>query len=336
MDFESEIRQHVLLGRTSSKGWAPVLCRVCNDHGKKGVRSGFKFEHDGFGYNCFNCEAAGRFSVMSTESPSEELKTILTAFGIPEDFIHKLEMLALTNRTDGNVSRQILEQAKIASGPKVLTMPEYFSPLKDEPEDSPIRILATLHLEQDRAMVPDDFPFYIGKRTDDPDSAKWTNRLILPIYNHNNQLIFWQGRDLTGKKSKKYLSVDEPRDSIMYGMHEVYRHTNAPLFVTEGIFDAWHVQGCATLGRQLTPAIINILNSSTREKVVIPDRMGDGQDLAMQAIRLGWKISTPDLGQCKDVTEAVVRYGKLYVVKNIMENIYGGVTAETMLGLYCK
>lgn len=64
--------------------------------------------------------------------------------------------------------------------------------------------------------------------------------------------------------------------------------------------------------------------------------MGDGQDLALQGLKQGWKVATPDLGQCKDITEAIVKYGKLYVIKNIMENIYSGTTAETMLGLYCK
>lgn len=336
MDFEAEIRQYVFLGRTNAKGWAPVLCRVCNDHGKKGIRSGFKFEPGGFGYNCFNCNIGGQFSDISTDMPSDDLKTICAAFGIPDDFVSALELQVIQNRTDGNgVGARVLDKARL-SGAKVLTMPDYFVPLSSLAEDEPLRMLAEIHLEDERQMTVSDYPFFIAKRSDDPDSKKWANRLIIPVYNHNNQLIFWQGRDMIGTSNRKYLSADTERDGVMYGMAEIYNRTNAPLFITEGIFDAWHVKGCATLGRQLTPAMINLLNTSTREKVVIPDRQGDGQDLALQALRQGWKVSTPDLGQCKDVTEAVVKYGKLYVIKNIMENIYSGTAAETMLGLYCK
>ena len=333
MNFEDTIRQYVFLGRTSAKGWAPVLCRVCNDHGKKGMRSGFKFEDGGFGYNCFNCGIGAQFSTNSTDMPSDDMKTICAAFGIPDDFISALELQVIHNRTNGNeVGKRVFDRSK-TSGAKVLEMPQYFMPLKDLPADDPIRELAELHLTEDRRMTADDYPFYVAKRTDDPESRKWANRLIIPEYNHNNQLIFWQGRDLIGTASRKYLSVDTEREGVMYGMHEIYNRTNAPLFVTEGIVDAWHVKGCATLGRQLTPTMISLLNSSTREKVIIPDRMGDGRDLAMQGLRQGWKIATPDLGQCKDITEAVVKYGKLYVIKNIMENIYSGTTAETMLGV---
>ena len=336
MDFEAAIRQYVFMGRTSAKGWAPVLCRVCNDHGKKGIRSGFKFQPGGFGYNCFNCDASGGFSDNATEMPSDELKHILKCFGIPDDFVSELEMIVINNRTDPNsVSKRVMEGARTSSA-RVLELPPYFVPLKDEPVDSPIRVLAELHLEQDRAMTINDYPFYIAKRTDDKESRKWANRLIIPVYNHNGQLIFWQGRDLIGNQQRKYLSADVERDGVIYGMDEIQKRTNAPLFITEGIFDAWHVRGCATLGRQLTQNMINLLNSSTREKVVIPDRLGDGQDLALQAVRLGWRVSTPDLGQCKDITEAVVKYGKLYVIKSVMENIHSGTAAETMIGLYCK
>lgn len=336
MDFESAIRQYVFMGRTGTNGWASVLCRVCNDHGGKGPRAGFKFGPGEFGYHCFNCEIGAQFNENSTDMPSDKLKTICAAYGIPDEFISDLELQVIQNRTNGNaVGKRILDQSRV-SGAKVLDMPSFFVPLLDLPEDDPIRVLATMHLEEERRMTVTDYPFLVARSTDDPNSKKWANRLIIPVYNNNNQLIFWQGRDMVGNKTKKYLSVDSARDGVMYGMSEIYNRTNAPLFVTEGFFDAFHVKGCATLGRQLTPSMISMLNSSTREKVIIPDRFGDGADLAMSALRLNWKVATPDIGQCKDITEAIVKYGKLYVIKNIMDNIYSGTAAETMIGLYCS
>lgn len=337
MDFEGTIRQYVFLGRPSTKGWCQVLCRVCNDHGRKGLRSAFKFGPDEFGYHCFNCEIGAQFSAHSQTMPSEDMETILRAFGIPDDFLDELKLRVIHNRTNGStVAQQVFNKSK-SSGAKVLQVPSYFKLLTDMAEDEPIRQLAELHLAEERAMSSGDYPFFIALRDpNDKASFKLANRLIIPIFNTAGQIIFWQGRDIVGNQERKYLSVDTERDSVLYGMAELQNRTNAPLFLTEGFFDAFHVRGCATLGRQLTPEMFEMLDLCPREKIIIPDFAGNGQDLALQGVRHGWKVSIPEFGQCKDVTEAIVKYGKLYVYKNIMDNIYSGTAAETMIGLHCK
>lgn len=337
MDFEQTIRQYVFLGRPSAKGWCQVLCRVCNDHGRKGLRSAFKFGPDEFGYHCFNCEIGAQFSAHSQTMPSEDMEKILSAFGVPEDFLNELKMLVIHNRTNGTaVGQQVFNKAR-TSGAKVLEVPSFFKPLSEFAEDEPIRQLAEMHLAEERAMTSADYPFYIAMR--DPankDSFKFSNRLVIPIYNSAGQLIFWQARDIIGGQMKKYLNPDVERDGVLYGMAELQNRTNAPLFITEGFFDAFHMRGVATLGRQLTNDMIELLDRCPREKIIIPDFAGSGQDLALQGVRHGWKVSIPEFGQCKDVTEAIVKYGKLYVYKNIMDNIYSGTAAETMIGLHCK
>lgn len=337
MDFESSIRQYVFLGRPNGNGWCQVLCAVCNDHGRKGLRSAFRFEPDGFGYHCFNCEIGAQFSAHSQTMPSEDMERILTAFGVPDEFLNDLKMMVIHNRTDGSgVQTHVFNKAK-TSGAKVLDIPSYFKPLSELAEDEPIRQLAEMHLAEERAMSIADYPFYIAQRDPaDKTSIKWANRLIIPIFNNAGKVIFWQGRDIVGNQERKYLSVDTPRDSVLYGISELQNRTNAPLFITEGFFDAFHVRGVATLGRQLTPEMFEMLDLCPREKIIIPDFAGNGQDLALQGVRHGWKVSIPEFGQCKDVTEAIVKYGKLYVYKNIMDNIYSGTAAETMIGLHCK
>jgi hypothetical protein len=55
--LEEVIRNNIQISNIpSSKGFYPVLCKICHDHGRKGLRAGFKFNDDGsVGYNCFNC-----------------------------------------------------------------------------------------------------------------------------------------------------------------------------------------------------------------------------------------------------------------------------------------
>lgn len=336
MDFEGVIRQYVALGRPNQKGWCPTLCKVCNDHGRKGLRGGFNFSNGGIGYRCFNCEIVAAFHPNSVDMPSENLIRVCEAFGIPSEVISELQMLVIHNRTSGGgISRQVLDSARV-SGPATLPTPPWFVKLTDLNEQEPIRQLAELHLHEDRAMTVNDYPFLIGMPNSDPSSKKWTNRLIIPVYDTHNNLIFYQGRDLIGRSSRKYISSETSRDRIVYGLDEVTKRTNAPLFITEGFFDAFHVGGCAVLGRDISKPVEDLLNNSTREKIIIPDRYGDGQDLAKVGIRNGWKVSVPDFGQCKDVTEAVVKYGKLFVIKTIMDSVYSGTAAETMVELYCK
>ena len=85
----------------------------------------------------------------------------------------------------------------------------------------------------------------------------------------------------------------------------------------------------------MTQNQIKWLERSRRQKVIIPDRWGDGYRLAEQAIRLGWSVSYPDIGSCKDVNEAIMKYGKLYTFKTIRDNICSDFEAESRLGIYC-
>ena len=63
--------------------------------------------------------------------------------------------------------------------------------------------------------------------------------------------------------------------------------------------------------------------SSDLEVIVVADRDRAGSKLITQAIEYGWSVSFP-LWQregariCKDVSEAVEMYGKLFVLKSII------------------
>lgn len=322
------------LGRPNAKGWQSTLCKVCNDHGRKGRRAAFRFEGTTCAYRCQNCGIKGAYDTESHFSPSDNFKEIITAFGVPNDVISQLEFNSLNNKLSGTVPTAARVAAKSTVAQEI-PVPEFFVKLAELDASSPIKQLAELHLRDDRAINPSSYPFMIGVKTDDPESKRWLNRLIIPMYNQSGRLIFYQGRDLIGTAVKKYLSVNVPREAVIYGMSEIFAHTNRPLFITEGFFDAFHLQGAAVLGRDLTQPVIDMLNRSPREKIVVPDRFGDGGDLAMSALRQGWKVSTPDFGNCKDVTEAIVKYGKLYVVKTITDNVFSGNAAETMVKLYC-
>jgi hypothetical protein len=109
-----------------------------------------------------------------------------------------------------------------------------------------------------------------------------------------------------------------------------------PLYITEGWFDSYHIDGVATLGRYLTTQQIYWLNRTPRPKVIIPDRFGDGIDLAKAGLNQGWSVATPDINDCKDINEAIIKYGKLYVLNSLREHTYSDFEATVRLGIYCE
>ena len=65
----------------------------------------------------------------------------------------------------------------------------------------------------------------------------------------------------------------------------------------------------------------DIIESLGREVIVVADRDRAGARMINNAIEYGWSVSFPVwLETCKDVNEAVVKYGKLFVLKTILDS----------------
>lgn len=323
------IRQHVQLpSMTNAHGWFPVLCRVCNDHGRKGTRAGFKFDGTAVGYNCFNCGHSAVFDPAYSKLPSKEMVEVLLAFDIPESEWKKVAFDAfIKNYT------QVVREFSITE-PTELSIPRFFYPLTDNQDDDWCQY--SIEYLTDRGINWKDYPFFCVRKDNHPDNKRWYGRLIIPIYK-NNKLIFYQGRDLTDMHVKKYLSASTPRDNILYGYDNLLVHTDDPLYIVEGWFDAYALGGVAVFGNRLTQQQILWLNKSHRPKVVIPDRYGDGYLLAEQAISLDWKVGFLDRNDtCKDVNESIQKNGLLYTLKTIVDNTMEGNRAQVFTNVYCE
>lgn len=324
--LSSIIRQYVHLpAKYNSHGWIPVLCKVCNDHGKKGMRAGFRFDNDVVGYNCFNCGHAAMYDPSSESGMSKEMIQVMDAFNIPKIDWQK----ATFNHDTKSFVRRVVQIKE----PETIQLPAFCYKLTDDPNDLWAQY-AIEYLSTERGIDWKQFQFYLAHKTDDLDSENWIERLIIPIYK-NNRLIFYQGRDLTGIKSKKYLSPRCDSSSVIYGFDQLTQNTSNPLFIVEGWFDAVQINGACVFGSKMTKQQIEWLNTSGRQKVVIPDKKGDGHLLAEQALKLGWNISLPDIGESKDVNEACCKYGKLFTLKSIHSNIFSEFEADVKLKMYC-
>lgn len=335
--IRSIIEQHIHLDFPNTKGWYPVLCRVCNDHGKKGKRAAFIFTDHGTTYNCFNCghtagyEPAFSIAENGEHHISQNMITVFDSFGIPKT---EWEILSLEARKS-NFSAPNLDFVEME--PKEIPLLPFFYPLTDDKNDEWCQ--AAIDYLTERGVVWTTQPFYCVKLDKNhPTNKKWYGRIIIPIYK-DNKLIFFQGRDLTGLHSKKYININVPRDNVLYGYDQIFLKTTEPLYITEGWFDAHLLKGVAVLGRNMTAQQIKWLNKTARPKIVIPDRTGDGYQLAEQAIQLDWNISTIDHEDtdCKDVNDSMLKHGMFYTLKTIIDNTStNNITAAVRLNSFCR
>jgi hypothetical protein len=257
--------------------------------------------------------------------------TALEAFGLKKEDWQPALFIAARNSEYGlNLSSpKVIQNYE----PATIELPPYITPLVENGDE--LDQYAIEYLRDDRAIDWKQTPFYIGRTSSHPGSKRWYGRLVIPMYKDGN-LIFYQGRDLTGLRQKKYLSPEISRENVLYGYERLLVDNDEPLYIVEGWFDAWHLDGVAVLGNKMTPHQIHWINQSRRPKVVIPDRYGDGYLLAEQALELGWSVSTPDVGDCKDPNEAIMKYGKMYTLMTIRTHTHEGFEAALRVKFYCE
>ena len=248
---------------------------------------------------------------------------VFAAFGIPDSDwnIIIFQNLGRTQQAFNDNQKQY-----VSIEPTAIELPSHFIPISED--TSEVADYAKEYLAG-RGIDWQSYKFYLsGQR-------KWFGRLIIPVFK-DNKVIYYQGRDLSGIARQKYLSPSIDREKVIYGYENLHVNVDEPLYVMEGFFDAFLLGGVALFGNKIYDAQIKWLNQSRRQKVIIPDKFGDGHLLAKQAIDLGWAVATPDAADCKDVSDIIKKYGLLYALRSIHINTFDGFEASVRTKIYCK
>jgi hypothetical protein len=96
------------------------------------------------------------------------------------------------------------------------------------------------------------------------------------------------------------------------------------VIVTEGVLDAWIVDGISILG-EVGQSKVDIINRLQKEVIVCPDRDKKGWDLVNIAIENNWSVAFPkwDAG-IKDAANASEKYGRLLTTHSIISSAVHG------------
>jgi hypothetical protein len=318
------INSHIVNRRRGTGGAAfNMNCPMCVTRGQtpdKTYRCGVFHTARGIGVNCFNCQFRTGYTVG--KSFGKTLMSFLERIGVPERESKLLK----------------LQSQQLASFRDTVTrvQPEFRMPSFDA-DTMPAGSKSLGEWEAEDCQAEDylDAVRYILSRGDvvvtassyywTPDLEHGLNRKILIPCWHDDRLVGWIGRCIDGTKPKYYTHVPKHFLFNSKALNHSYRKY---VFVVEGVFDALVIDGVAALGGNLNQHQINWINTCDKIPIVIPDRDKAGRYLIDVALQQEWAVAFPNYGgRCwwkddiKDVDEAVLRHGKLFTVRSIIESM---------------
>ena len=139
--------------------------------------------------------------------------------------------------------------------------------------------------------------------------------IVIP-FTHDNQVVGHTTRFLDDR-TPKYIQDIQP--GYVFGT-DLQRDDWQYVLVMEGVFDALSINGLAVLHAEINDAQVRLIRSLGREIIVVPDQDEAGMRLVDRAVELGWSVSMPEWPDCKDVNDAVIKYGRLATLITILEH----------------
>ena len=220
--------------------------------------------------------------------------------------------------TKGRTIRSLLKQLKI-SGPqaqevlqyikkgeeveyqvvKTIELPKEFQPLYSAPTTSFSANIARKYL-YDRGITDNDIMKYnIGYCI----AGEFSDRIIIPSYDQNNQLNFYVARSFN-RSYAKYKNPEVSKDIIVF---ENLINWNQPIIICEGVFDAMAIRRNAIpiLGKNISKALLKKIVSSKVKEIYIAldkDALKKAVKFCEQFISMGKKVYLVDMEE-KDPSE---------------------------------
>ena len=310
-------------GRPSPKGWISFNCPMCVVNGQSRSdtkhRGGMMFNPDGaVSYHCFNCNF--KTSWTQGRTLSFKMRKLMRQLGFDESEILRLD-IDLLNQAD--LEQLIQREPEPAWTPNWLDYELDFDvwPVEDKEKIN--------YLKQRQVY---DLAVWLET---DTEYAGLNKRVILPM-TYENRLVGFQSRyvgTIPEKYSKYYKKV--PSDYV-FGLDN-QKNNRQFVIVSEGEFDALLTSGLSLGSNNLSDHQAQLIEDLNIEPIVIPDKDKSGLQLVERAADYGWSVSFPEWEDCKDVSDAVMKYGRLFAIHSILQAAEHSPTKIRLMGRrYCR
>lgn len=298
-------------------------CPICGDSKKNKSRSRgyfFRRKNDMF-FTCHNCNSNMSFGkFLSTYDP------VLYNEYTMENFREK--SFGREVSVDEDEFRTGIVMRKLSDN--LIDLPS----IDDLPSNHPSKkYILSRGIPQEhfsRLFYSDNFKDFVNKKA--PKKAEkmidGEERLIIPFWDENNNLLGFQGRALS-KSDVKYITVKlDDANRKVYGLERV--DFTKPVFVTEGPLDSLFLRNAIASMDATLQNIIPIVDVPDAEYYFIYDNEPRNRDVirnVSKAIDMGLNVLIwPDSIGEKDINEMVLAGRN--VEKLIEDHIYSGLRAK--------
>lgn len=299
MDIELLYQDYSIIyyteGKNVASGWINVQCPFCDDHSN---HLGFNTET-----NSFRCWRCGYHPVIDT---------LIQLLNVSKDEARKIQ--------------------KKYGGKSYIIAPDPVVKLNRFP----------FHFPSDTSSLKESHKKYLEKRNYDSellekvwdlkstsafsllDKISYAHRIIIPI-RWNNEIVSFQGRDVTGKSELRYKTCPEQREKIKHkhilgGKQESWCDTG---IICEGWFDVFRLgeKACCTFGIEYTPYQISIIAKRFKRIAVAYDYELQAQNKAKQMVaELKFRGRDAFLVDIKDDPGNMTQTEANYLVKQIINH----------------
>jgi hypothetical protein len=292
--------------RLSQSGWHSFNAICCHNRGhnvdKRG-RGGIHMDGENWSYHCFNCGFKCGF--MLGKQLTKNTKQLLSWCGMDPDDINKYSLESLQHRDLLDFVKVKREKKKVKF--KEMTLPE--AELIDVNDPRHQIFVEYLHK---RSIDISRYPYMCT-----PDEiGRNSNRIIIP-FTFENKIVGHTSRFLDDRKPK---FISEQQSGYLFG-YDLQKPEWQVCIVTEGIFDALSIDGCALTTNGISEEQAELLRRLNRKIIVVPDQDKSGMDVINRALDLGFHVSIPNWESgVKDTNDAVVKYGKVATLLSILQS----------------
>lgn len=294
--------------KASPSGWISfnaVCCQHNGDTRDTRSRGGLKATDQGWSYHCFNCSYTASFTLGRTVS--FKARRLMGWLGVPDAEVDMLNLESLRHRSIHGIVEDRQRVANILQGIE----------FEEQDDFPPFTELITPEFPKywdycRERHVPEDFPMMTAIKN---DGVHWVRPFVLVPFTWENKIVGWTARFLDNKLPK---FINHTQPGYVFGtdlQHPDWKH----VLVMEGIFDALSINGLAVMHNTVSDAQARLIRNLGKEITVVPDHDKAGLELIDRAMELGWAVSIPQWEDCKDVNDAVKKYGKLGTLLTILE-----------------
>lgn len=316
--------------RRSQAGWLSFNAVCCHHNGDSADtrgRGGCITNPDGgVSYHCFNCQFKTSYQPGRPLSfkfrkllnwlgadPTEVKRLVIEAIRVkelirPEDIRAPEEEIVFEARSLPQEAQSFLALAEFYKLAEYQSTPKLFTD--------------AVHYALDRKIDTIKYDLYWTPEIE----HKLNHRVIVPFV-YKGQIVGYTARATVDGIKPKYHS-NHPANFVFNMDNQL--PTSKFVLVVEGPFDAMSIDGVSVQTNEISEQQAEIIEGLGREVIYVPDfdqhlnKQGrpvwPGLAAVEQAIEYGWSVSFPVWREtCKDVNAAVIKYGKLFVMKAILE-----------------